>query len=140
MVGDISGLYAAKEDGKYLLEGFVSVRDFAVSENKQTVAVTGSGTSIFTEIQEEGFFTSHSLSVKGNALALNEDGSLLVVATEESLEFWSTETRTVIHTIPLKETNIPGKNPIRLLFSPKNSLIAVGYQNGLIEIFGVPSN
>ena len=140
MVGDISGLYAAKEDGKYLLEGFVSVRDFAVSENKQTVAVTGSGTSIFTEIQEEGFFTSHSLSVKGNALALNKDGSLLVVATEESLEFWSTESRSGIHTIPLKDTNIAGKSPIRLSFSPKNGLIAVGYQNGLIEIFGVPSN
>lgn len=138
LVGDISGLYAVKEDAKFLLEGFIRVKDLAVSENKQTVAVTGSGTSIFTEIQEEGFSTSNSLSIKGSALALNEDGSLLLVATDESLEFWSTEKRTRIHTISLKDPGFAGNAPVRLLFSPDNGLIALGYQNGLIDIFGIP--
>ncbi len=140
MVGDISGVYAAKEDAKYSIEGFISVSDFSVSQNQQTLAITGSGTSIFTEIRDEGFTTSHQLSVKGNALALNEDGSLLVVATGESLEFWSTNNRTRIFTLPTKDPNLPGKDPIRLSFSPNNRLLALAYQNGLIEIFGIPGN
>ena len=138
LVGDISGLYAAKEDAKFLLDGFVRVKDLAVSENKQTVAVTGSGTSIFTEIQEKGFSSSNLLSVKGNALALNEDGSLLVIGTDESLEFWSTENKSRIHVIPLKDPGFARNTPVRLLFSPDNGLIALGYQNGLIDIFGIP--
>jgi WD40 repeat protein len=140
VVGDISGLYASKEDAKIVLEGFVSVKDLAISENKQILAVTGSGTSVFTEIQEQGFSISNSLSVKGNALALNEDGSLLVVATDEALEFWSTENRTMIHTIPIKDPGFAGNAPVRLLFSPDYRMIAVGYQNGLIDIFGSPEN
>jgi len=140
MAGGITGLYAAKEDAKYSLEGLISVGDFAVSQNEQTLAVTGSGISIFTDIQEEGFFTAHLLSVKGNALALNEDGSLLVVATGESLEFWSTKDKTNIYSFLTKDTNYPGKNPVQLTFSPDNSLLALAYQNGLIEIFGVPGN
>jgi WD40 repeat protein len=140
VVGDISGLYASKEDAKVVLKGFVSVKDLAISENKQTLAVTGSGTSVYTEIQEKGFSLSNSLSVKGNALALNEDGSLLVVATEESLEFWSTENRTRIHTITFKDPGFAGNAPIRLLFSPDNRVIVVGYQSGLIDIFGLPGN
>jgi WD40 repeat protein len=140
VVGDISGLYASKEDAKVVLKGFVSVKDLAISENKQTLAVTGSGTSVYTEIQEKGFSLSNSLSVKGNALALNEDGSLLVVATEESLEFWSTENRTRIHTITFKDPGFAGNAPIRLLFSPDNRVIVVGYQSGLIDIFGLSGN
>ena len=140
LAGDMSGLYAVNEDAKFTIEGLISLRDLAVSGNKQTLAVTGSGTSIFTDIQEEGFSTSNLLSVKGNTLALNEDGSLLVVASGYSLEFWSAENKTRLHTFYVEDMGSQGLKPIRLAFSPDNRLIALAYQNGSIQIFGIGSN
>ena len=139
LAGGISGLYAVKENEKIAIER-MHLKDFVVSQNEQTMALTGSGTSVLTNIQEEGFLNAHQLSFEGNGLALNTDGSLLVVAAGESLEFWSTKDRTKIHSFPIKDSNLPGKVPVQLAFSPDNTLLALGYRNGMIDVFGIPGN
>ncbi len=140
LVGNYESLNLVSQEVELSLLPAILTSDIALSENKQTLGVTGESTYLLREIDENAFSSSLRLSTQGNVLALNKDGSLLIIGTSDTLEFWSVETGTKLHELPLKEDTYPANMPISLEMSPDNTLVALGFQNGLIDIFGIPGN
>jgi hypothetical protein len=139
-VGNFESLNLVSEEMEMTLLPTILTSDIALSENDQTLAVTGESTYLLRKIGDKAFSSSIKLSTQGKVLALNKDGSLLIIGTSDALEFWSVETETKLHELPLKEDTYPGNTPISLEMSPDNTLVAIGFQNGLIDIFGIPVN
>lgn len=140
LVGNFESLILVSQEAEISLLPPILTSDMALSENGQTLAVTGESTYLLREIDENAFSSSIKLSTQGKVLALNKDGSLLIIGTSDALEFWSVETGTKLQELPLKEGTYPANHPISLEMSPDNTLLAVGFQNGMIDIFGIPGN
>lgn len=140
LVGNFESLNLISQEVEISLLPPILTSDMALSENGQTLAVTGESTYLLREIDENAFSSSIKLSTQGKVLALNKDGSLLIIGTSDALEFWSVETGTKLQELPLKEGTYPANHPISLEMSPDNTLLAVGFQNGMIDIFGIPGN
>jgi hypothetical protein len=140
LVGNYESLYLVSQEVEISLLPTILTSEIALSENGQTLAVTGESTYLVREIEENAFSSSIILSTEGKVLALNKDGSLMIIGTSDALEFWSVETGTKLHELPLKEDIYPANQPISLEMSPDNTLVALGFQNGLIDIFGIPVN
>lgn len=140
LVGNYESLFVVTEALKISLLQTILLSDLALSQNKQAMAVTGNSTYLFRDINDKDFSESIKLSTHGKVLAVNEDGTLLILGTRDTLEFWSVDKAEKLHALPLKDPGLPGNQPISLEMSLDNTLIAVGYQNGLIDIFGIPEN
>jgi len=140
LVGNHESLFVVTEEIKIPLLPTILLSDLALSQNKQTMAVTGESTYLFRDIDDNAFSESINLSTQGKVLALNEDGTLLILGTRDTLEFWSVDKAEKLYALPSRDPGLPGNQPITLEMSPDNTLIAVGYQNGLIDIFGIPGN
>ncbi|MDF1519793.1 MAG: WD40 repeat domain-containing protein [Brevefilum sp.] len=140
LVGNYESLYLVSQDVEISLLPTILTSDIALSENGQTLAITGESTYLVREIGDKAFSSSIKLSTQGKVLALNKDGSLMIIGTSDALEFWSVETGTKLHELLVKEGTYPANKPISLEMSPDNTLVAVGFQNGLIDIFGIPGN
>lgn len=140
LIGNHESLFIVTEELKIPLLPTILLSDLALSQNNQTMAVTGESTYLFRGIGDNAFSESINLSAQGKVLALNEDGTLLILGTSDTLEFWSVDKAEKLHALPSRDPGLPGNQPITLEMSPDNTLIAVGYQNGLIDIFGIPGN
>ncbi|MDY6846220.1 MAG: WD40 repeat domain-containing protein [Chloroflexota bacterium] len=138
LIGSHESLFIVSEEIKIPLLPSILLSDLALSQNKQTLAVTGESTYLFRDIDDNAFSESINLSTQGRVLALNGDGTLLILGTRDALEFWSVNKAEKLHAFPLRDPGLPGNQPINLEISPDNTLIGVGYQNGLIDIFGIP--
>jgi WD40 repeat protein len=82
-------------------------------------------------------FDSHPVS-EGYALAFSLDSSIVTLATLQGLEFWSVEDGVLLSKLPLHETLTPEGKPAAFKVSPDGSMIALGTQDGLIHVFGLP--
>ena len=72
-------------------------------------------------------------------LAFSPDNSLLAVVSEEALSFWSLADREIFTSVPYPQAGHFFGKPVSLAFSPYGDLIALGMENGLIQIFGIPA-
>jgi WD40 repeat protein len=82
-------------------------------------------------------FDSHPVS-EGYALAFSLDSSIVTLATLQGLEFWSVEDGVLLSKLPLHETLTPEGKPAAFKVSPDGSMIALGTQDELIHVFGLP--
>ena len=71
--------------------------------------------------------------------AFTPDGSLLIQASEYELAFWSVDESALLFSLSLTDGAFTGGVPIDLEISPDGTLVALGTEDGLIHIFGIPS-
>ena len=72
-------------------------------------------------------------------LAFSPDNALLAVVSEEALSFWSVADQEIFTSVPYLQAGHFFGEPVGLAFSPYGDLIALGMENGLIQIFGIPA-
>jgi hypothetical protein len=65
------------------------------------------------------------------------NGTVLIIAKAESLEFWSVDDARRLTVLPFSPASQSTNLPVDLTVSPDGSLIALGRQDGLIYIFAV---
>lgn len=121
--------------------GFV---DMALSPDARTLAVTGANTWLIPALFPVSPVDPHRLALEstsdGYALAFTPNGSVLAVATQRNLEFWSVAEVNFLSTLHTNESTPVDPAPVALAISPRGMLIALGSQDGLIHIFGIPTN
>jgi hypothetical protein len=72
-------------------------------------------------------------------IAFSPDNSLLAVISESALSFWSLENREVIADLAYPLAGDFYGEAVSLAFSLYGDLIALGMENGLIQVFGIPT-
>jgi WD40 repeat protein len=72
-------------------------------------------------------------------IAFSPDNTLLTMVSEETLSFWSLENREVVADLAYPLAGDFYSEAVSLAFSPYGDLIALGMENGLIQIFGIPT-
>lgn len=72
-------------------------------------------------------------------IAFSPDNTLLAILSEEALSFWSMAGREIIADLAYPQAGNYFSQPVSLTYSPYGDLIALGMDNGLIQIFGIPA-
>jgi WD40 repeat protein len=146
---------SGNRNGIFIIEGLNSQEillptetgftDLTRSPDGQTLAVTGAHTWLLPDPNTPGSSEPQklesALASEGHRLAFTPSGSILIIASNHALEFWSVED--LQHLLDLQFfTTTPGerKRPAALTISPDGSYIALGYPNGLINIYAIPGN
>jgi WD40 repeat protein len=78
-----------------------------------------------------------SAGINGRALAFTPNGAMLIIASAESLAFWSVPAGRNLTELPFSPASQGTNLPVDLTVSPNGTLIALGRQDGLIHIFAV---
>lgn len=116
--------------------------DLALSEEDRFLAAAGVRIWLLenptTPLAIEPIALPGDLAGQALALAFSPNHSLLAVTSGLELAFWSTANQTQITSLSLPP-NTPNSQPVSLAFSPHGDLLALGTQNGLIHIFGIPA-
>ncbi|MBW6466355.1 MAG: hypothetical protein K0B06_07630 [Brevefilum sp.] len=73
----------------------------------------------------------------GRTLAFTPDGAVLIVASSDGLEFWSTATGASLGYLPFSPPSQGTNLPVDMAVSPDGSLVVVGRQDGLVHVFAV---
>lgn len=138
------GIFAIDEtQGEFrLLLQQTNFRDVAVSSDGTFLAATGPGTWLLplqpspqtNQVQQ---LTSERLA-NGFALDFSIDDSVLAIATEQDLIFWSLPDGNEIASAQHNISQIPNSMPVDLEFLPDGALLAVASEDGVIHIFGIP--
>ena len=94
LIGNRNGLYAGTgTDFDQLLSQEFNFTDIALSADGRTLAVTGLSTWLFTDmtfpITKNPLALTLEQNFPGQTLSLTPDGDVLIIATHESLIFWS---------------------------------------------------
>lgn len=118
--------------------------DLALSEEDRFLAAAGARVWLVenptTSLPSEPTVLTGNLAGLPTSLAFSPDRSLLAVSSGLELAFWSTADQTQLATLALPSNVLHGSQPVSLSFSPYGDLIALGTQNGLIHIFGIPAS
>jgi WD40 repeat protein len=146
---------AGNRNGIFVIEGHnthevlfpseTGFTDLAQSPDGQTLAVTGAHTWLLPDLNttapSEPQKLESTLASEGHCLAFTPSGSILIIATNHGLEFWSVED--LQHLLNLQfstKTLGGGDRPAALTIAPDGSYIALGDHNGLINIYAIPEN
>ncbi len=143
--GNHYGVYAFydADQENILLPDAVSVNDLALSSSDASMAIAGMRTWFLSNPTTYPPLNPIVLSTEGTgesfALAFSPNNTLLAAITSTDLIFWSAESKMMLEVLPLEENILDGSQPIGLAFSPFGDLIAIGTENGLIHLFGIPT-
>jgi WD40 repeat protein len=117
--------------------------DLALSSDDATLALAGE--QVWLGLRSSTQAASSPLAVTEPDLGLtykitfSPDNSLLAIISEEKLSFWSLENREVVADLYYPLAGDFYGEAVSLAFSPYGDLIALGMDNGLIQIFGIPT-
>jgi len=123
-----------------LLSSQWDLNDMSISNDGAFLGATGPGTWIMPLQPIPQTVRAQQLTserpANGHALAFSPDSSLLTVATDQDLIFWSLPDGNEITYD--QNAPFPSHNslPINLLFNPEGSLLVLGSEDGLIHIWG----
>lgn len=139
--GPWNGLYLFDDNDRdaTLIADLGSLTDFTQSADNQFLAGTGAFTWLIDLGSEPPLLIqlSRDQDAEGWAVSFTPDGRLLVVASLEKLTFYTIPdavrlSERLFHQ-PLREDS----QPVEIHVSPDGTLIAVGCQDGLINIFSI---
>jgi len=133
-VNEALDVWASSENG---------LSDLAVSPNGDYLGAAGTQSWLLANLESPLSIDLHPLESephsKGYALAFTSDGSALILATEQDLQFWSAANARFLASLRIYDEAAPNGQPVAIEVSPDGMLIALGTQDGLIHIFGLLS-
>jgi WD40 repeat protein len=112
--------------------------DLALSPNGDFLATVSEVGNLIVDISKKPYVLTALPSLEAYAISFTQDGSILGLATRQSLEFWSLEVESRLSCQPIYEEEVPGGLPVAMEVAPDGSMIALGTQDGLIHIYGLP--
>ncbi len=116
--------------------------DLALSSDGSYLGAAGTQSWLLTDLESGGDMKLHQLvsdpASEGVSLSFTLDGSTLILAGEQELQFWSTSEATLCSSMRFYAETPPDGRPVALEISPDGMLIALGTKDGLIHIFGLP--
>jgi WD40 repeat protein len=113
----------------------------AFSPDGRWLAAAGSTSWLLslTEVGQIGItYSLEESKDEGYALHFSPDGSILIIASQEHLNFWSVNPLNYLGTILTNPLTSAKNPPIALSVSPDGSMIALGNEEGNISIFAIP--
>jgi WD40 repeat protein/predicted small lipoprotein YifL len=129
---DISELFAPAN---------ASTSDIALSRDGQLLGIAGSSTWLIPVLDRDPVRRTQTLipitGDDGHVLAFTPNGAVMIVATADGLEFWSTSTGASLGYLPFSPPSQGTNLPMDLAVSPDGSLIVVGRQDGLLHVLAV---
>jgi len=121
----------------------VGFSDLTVSPNELYLGAAGTQSWLLTNLEPALSINPHPLETdplsKGVALSFTSDSSVLILATAQDLQFWSAANAGFLKNLPIYAEPAPNSQPVDVETSPDGMLIALGTQDGMIHIFGLPS-
>jgi WD40 repeat protein len=138
--GDQAGLFVFDNTGsletlKVSDSGF---SDLALSPDGNFLGAAGEGGSLIADLRTTPYDITTLPFLEACAVSFTQDGSALALATRQGLEFWSVQDGSQLADCPLYEEDAPGELPAAMETAPDGSIIALGTQDGLIHIYGLP--
>jgi WD40 repeat protein len=114
---------------------------FVLEPEQNLLAATGTNTWLLPLTPAEmthPYPLSPDTDAFGTALDFTPDGSVLIVATQQALTYWSPMDGSFLGSLDINQSILSGSQPAALVISPDGTLIALAASNGLINIFGIP--
>jgi WD40 repeat protein len=115
--------------------------DIALSGDDRFLGIAGSSTWLIPVLDPDPLrrtqtFTS-ATGDNSHTLAFTPNGAVMIVATTDGLEFWSTANGASLGYLPFSSPSQGANLPVDMAVSPDGSLVVVGRQDGLLHVFAV---